>query len=217
MPARWNRRWSNSPSSASISEQLRGRISTALIYPAIVLLTALFASVFLMTFVVPRILEPMIEQGQPLPFPTRVVKGISDFLLSWGWLVAAIGVVAGASFAALLRQERGKRWWHGLVLKLPIIGDLARKQAIVRIAVILSTLLKSGVVFLRATEIARRTTSNRVLRGPRSVRTSDRGRRGYFRSAQAERRVSADGRADFRPGPAIRPTRRNARSARNRV
>src|SRR5438445_654830 len=67
------------------SQQLRGRVSTALIYPGIVLVTALFASIFLMTFVVPKILEPLIEQGQPLPIPTRIVKGASDFLLSWGW------------------------------------------------------------------------------------------------------------------------------------
>src|SRR5438105_10070039 len=54
------------------SAQLKGRVSTALIYPAIVLVTALLATIFLMTFVVPKILEPLIEQGQTRPFPTRV-------------------------------------------------------------------------------------------------------------------------------------------------
>ncbi len=147
------------------SQQLKGKVSTALIYPGIVLTTALLATTFLMTFVVPKILEPLIEQGQPLPFPTRVVKGTSDFLLAWGWLVVlgVLGIIAVC--AALLRTPAGRMWWHRMVLRLPMLGDLVRKQAIVRIAIVISTLLKSGIVFIRALEIAQRTTRNRVIRG----------------------------------------------------
>jgi general secretion pathway protein F len=146
------------------SQQLRGRLSTALIYPTIVLTLAIFASVFLMTFVVPRILEPLIEQGQPLPLPTKIVKSFSDFLLSWGWLLALIVACVVASFSMILRTPRGKLAAHRALLKLPLIGELARKQAIVRIAVVVSTLLKSGIVFVRAVQIAQRTTANLVLR-----------------------------------------------------
>jgi type II secretory pathway component PulF len=146
------------------SQQLKGRIGTALIYPAIVLATAMLATMFLMTFVVPRILEPLIEQGQPLPLPTRIVKGTSDFLLSYGWIIAVAAIAGGASFYTLLRSRRGKWWWHRTILRLPLIGDLARKQAIVRVAIVVSTLLKSGIVFLRALEIAERTTKNLILR-----------------------------------------------------
>lgn len=146
------------------SQQLKGRVSTALIYPAIVLTTALFASIFLMTFVVPKILEPLIEQGQPLPLPTKIVKGGSDFLLSWGWLLALLVISAGCGLAVILRTPGGKWWYHRTILRLPLIGDLARKQAIVRIAIVVSTLLKSGIVFLRALEIAQRTTRNLILR-----------------------------------------------------
>jgi len=146
------------------SEQLRSRVGTALIYPAIVTTLAVVASIFLMTFVVPRILEPLIEQGMPLPFPTRVVKGLSDFVLVWWWLIAALVVGIVATFSAILRTPAGRMGWHRLLLKLPLFGDLVRKQAIVRIAVVLGTLLKSGIVFVRALQIAQRTTSNLVLR-----------------------------------------------------
>ena len=88
MPARSTYRWSGWPSFAS-DRSSRGRIGTALIYPAIVSTIAVFSSIFLMTFVVPRILEPLIEQGLPLPFPTRVVKGAERF--SAGVVVAARG------------------------------------------------------------------------------------------------------------------------------
>jgi type II secretory pathway component PulF len=146
------------------SQQLKGRVGTALIYPGIVLATAAFASVFLMTFVVPRVLEPILEQGQPLPLPTRVVRGVSEFLLGWGWLLAVVAAGAIALFAAAMRRERWRRRWHAFVLRLPLLGDLVRKQEVVRIATVLSTLLKSGTVFLAAVEIAQRTTRNLVIR-----------------------------------------------------
>ncbi|HZK80709.1 MAG TPA: type II secretion system F family protein [Humisphaera sp.] len=146
------------------SEQIKGRIGTALIYPAIVSTIAVFSSIFLMTFVVPRILEPLIEQGIPLPLSTRIVKGASDFVLAWWWVMLPVAVAIASGFAALLRSETGRRRWHAFVLKIPLFGELVRKQAIVRIAIVLSTLLKSGVVFVRALQIAQRTTTNLVLR-----------------------------------------------------
>jgi type II secretory pathway component PulF len=146
------------------SQQLKGRVSTALIYPCIVLATALLATTFLMTFVVPKILEPLVEQGQPLPLPTRIVKGASDFLIAWGWLVLLIVVGAFMAFFAAIRTPTGRMWWHRRILRLPLLGELVRKQAIVRIAIVISTLLKSGIVFIRALEIAQRTTRNQVIR-----------------------------------------------------
>ena len=146
------------------AELLRGRISTALIYPAIVSVLAVGSSVFLMTFVVPRILEPLMELGHPMPLATLIVKGLSDALLAWGWLLAIALAAAACGFAILVRTERGKLAWDRFILRLPVIGDLVRKQAIVRIAVVVGTLLKSGIVFVRALQIAQRTTSNVVIR-----------------------------------------------------
>jgi type II secretory pathway component PulF len=146
------------------SEQFKGKVWTALIYPMIVLTVAIAASLFLMTFVVPRILEPLIEQGQELPLPTRVVKSVSDFVIGWWWLIAACGFAAFIGLGALLRTPRGRMKWDRFILKIPILGDLVRKQAIVRISVVMGTLLKSGVVFVRAVQIAQRTTTNLVLR-----------------------------------------------------
>ena len=145
-------------------EQFRNRISTALIYPCIVLAMALLASIFLMTFVVPRIIQPMVEQHLPLPLPTRIVKSMTDFLLNW-WFLLLSAVATGTLLAgAILRTPSGRLAWHRIVLRLPIVGELIRKQAIVRAAVVTSTLLKSGVVFVRALQIAQRSVGNLVLR-----------------------------------------------------
>jgi type II secretory pathway component PulF len=92
------------------------------------------------------------------------VKATSDFILNWWWLLGATVLTAATVFALFLRSARGRFAWHRFVLRTPILGDLALKQAIVCLAVVLGTLLRSGVVFVRALQIAQRTTSNLVLR-----------------------------------------------------
>jgi general secretion pathway protein F len=169
------------------SGQLKGKVATALIYPCIVLVVAIAASLFLMTFVVPKILAPLVEQGTALPWPTRVVKGISDWLVQWGWVmgVAVVGaMVVGGIF---LSNHGGRLAWHRTILRLPLVGELFRKQAIVHMAVVMVTLLKSGIVFLRAIQIAQRTSRNLALREA---------------LARAERAVAAGG--DI--GPALEQT-----------
>jgi general secretion pathway protein F len=146
------------------SAQLKNKLATALIYPAIVLAMALFATLFLMTFIVPQILAPLVEHGQALPLPTRVVKGASDFILHWWWLIALVTATAACGFAIALRSPRGRAAWHRFVLRVPVLGDLALKQSVVRLAVVLGTLLRSGVVFVRAVQVARRATSNLVIK-----------------------------------------------------
>ena len=146
------------------AEHFKNRLATALIYPLIVTLVGTAAGIFLMTFVVPKILQPLVEQNLPLPLPTRIVKGVSDFLLTWWWLLAAVAFSAIAGASAVLRTTRGRLAWQRLLLRVPVIGSIALKQSVVRVAVVLSTLLKSGVVFVRALQIARRSTGNLPVR-----------------------------------------------------
>lgn len=142
----------------------KNRIVAVLTYPAFVLATALVTSLVLMTVVVPGLLGALAEAGKPLPWPTLVVKAISDFVLHHGWLLLAAIVLIAVLLQLSSRTRRGRYFWHGLQLRFPVVGDLARKQAIARLCVVLSTLLKSGVVFIRALQIAQRATPNLVLR-----------------------------------------------------
>lgn len=141
----------------------RNKLGTVLLYPAIVLVMAVGVSVLLMTVVVPNLLAALVESGRPLPMPTRVVKFVSDLLvMHWPVMVAAIvGFVVGIRIA--LGIPRVKLAWHRAQLRIPVAGELLRKQAIVRLSVLMSTLLRGGVVFVRALEIARQATSNLVL------------------------------------------------------
>jgi len=145
------------------SAKLKNRVVSAMIYPAIVSTVGVVISIFLMTFVVPKVLSVLVESGKELPFATVVVKGLSDFLIGWWWALLAGALAVGLIAGAILRSDRGSMAWHRLQLRIPLIGELVRKQAIARMSMVMATLLKSDVVFVRAVQIARRTVRNRVL------------------------------------------------------
>jgi type II secretory pathway component PulF len=143
---------------------LKNRVASALMYPSIVLAAGLGVSVFLMTYVVPNLLGVLEDSGKDLPLATWVVKGISDVLRSWWWaILAGLGAVA-AAVASVLRSEKGGMAWHRSQLRLPLLGDLIRKQAIARMSMVMAVLLKSDLPFVRTVRIAQRTVNNRVLR-----------------------------------------------------
>ena len=146
------------------SERLRGRLTAALIYPGIVFAMAVVTSVLLMTVVVPNVLEPLRESGAELPLVTRVVERASELLVD-GWWAFLLGLAAlGGAFFWVLRTEWGRLVFDRLVLRLPLLGEVVRKQAVVRVAVVLATLLRSGVVFIEALRIAQGSVGNLVLR-----------------------------------------------------
>jgi len=144
--------------------QFKDRIVASLIYPTIVVLLAIGVSMFLMTVVLPMLLENLVEAGRPLPWPTRVLKAMSDFVTSYLWLVLAIAALTVVLLMAYIRTETGRRKWHQLVFSIPLLGALARKQEISRLAIVVSTLMKNGIVFVDAVDIACRVSKNLLMR-----------------------------------------------------
>ncbi len=146
------------------SAGLKNRVASALMYPSIVLAAGVGVSLFLMTYVVPNLLGVLVDSGKSLPLATVVIKAISDFLLGWWWALLGGAVAAAASLGALLRTDKGAMGWHRMQLKIPLIGELIRKQTIARMSMVMAALLKSDLPFVRAVRIAQRTVGNRVLR-----------------------------------------------------
>jgi type II secretory pathway component PulF len=145
------------------SLQLKDRIVGAITYPAIVLFTSLVVVVFLMTVVVPMLLTSLLEAGAELPWPTQVLKSLSDLLLVHGmWL--GIGVVLSLIVLVFtVRSHRGKLIWDRFLLKVPILGSMIHRQAISRISMVISTLIKSGIEYVDAAKIAAGATRNQHL------------------------------------------------------
>jgi len=143
--------------------QLKGRIGTALIYPGIVLTLATIVTLFLMSYVVPTLLDSLVQAKEQIPALTQAVKAVSGALLNWWWLMLSVlgAVIAAVGWA--LRYESVRRWCHGKQLRMPILGPIIRKQSVARLSIVLATLLRSGVEFVPALRIAKRTTPNLAI------------------------------------------------------
>ena len=146
------------------SAAVRGRIGTALLYPAIVFVVAIGVSLLLMTFVVPKLLGSLIDAGKPIPLVTRIVKAMSDAIVNDWWMGLGLLAVIFVAVAYLLQTARGRSTWDRWQLRIPLIGPAIRKQAISRMTIVMATLMRNGIVFLKAVQIARDTTTNSVLR-----------------------------------------------------
>ncbi len=145
------------------SQRLRGRVVNALLYPLVVCAIGFAVMIFLMTYVVPNLLSTLTQSGKELPALTLAVQSVSRLLIDWWWLL-----LGGLSVLALLVRhfsltEYGGRFMNRCTLWLPVVGELLRKELTSRFAVVLSALLRSGLPFIEALQITRRTLRNRVF------------------------------------------------------
>jgi len=156
--------------------KLKRDVISAMIYPAAVVLLAIGAVAVIMVFVIPQFTQiflGLLGPGEQLPLPTRIVVGISNFLAGWGGLVILATVIASVvGIRFYYRTPNGRKVIDGLLLKLPILGDIFRKIAVARFSRTLSTLLSSGVPILQSLDITARTSGNVVIEAAiNSVRT----------------------------------------------
>lgn len=145
-------------------QQVKGKVLTALIYPIVLAVVALGVITALMTLVVPKVVEQFESMNQGLPLLTRMVIGLSDFMIGWGWLVVLLIALGVAGGAAALRDPANRLAFDGWLLKAPVTGRLTRDLHAARMARTLSTLIASGVPVLEGLTITARTVPNRRLR-----------------------------------------------------
>src|SRR5713101_4663974 len=142
--------------------KLRRAVQSAMIYPVAVIAIAALVIFALLRYAVPTFATLFAGLGVELPLPTRIVIGLSNSVVSFGWMVIlAVG--------ALLY---GLKVWYGtpggrmavdtVVLKIPLIGTLMRKISVARFTRTLGTLITSGVPMLEALAITARTSGNAV-------------------------------------------------------
>ncbi|MBL9106033.1 MAG: type II secretion system inner membrane protein GspF [Myxococcales bacterium] len=144
-------------------EELKGKVTSAMIYPAIMTVLSGGIVTMLMINVVPQITEMFEGMNAELPWNTKFLIWLADLLASW-WLLIGIGF-AGLVwlFRRWRKTEIGRATGDTILLKLPVIGDLARKLSIARFARTLATMLASGVQLLQALDIVRSLLGNYVL------------------------------------------------------
>jgi len=144
--------------------KIKRQIKSAMIYPSVILFVAIAVVALLMIVVVPMLASMFAEMGQALPLPTRIVIVLSDFLSGMGGLVVLVGVIVGfIGFAQLRKTESGLRLTDHIALKLPVMGSLIQKVAVVKFTRTLGTLISSGVPIMEGLLIVARTAGNKVM------------------------------------------------------
>ena len=145
------------------NDALIRKIKGAMVYPAVIFSVAGGAICILLIFVIPTFQTMFASAGIPLPLPTRIVIGMSQFLQSFWWLVIAGVVAAVFGMKTMAANPQGRLLLDKIMLNLPILGDLQRKAAVARFTRTLGTLVSSGVSILEGLEITAKTAGNRVI------------------------------------------------------
>ncbi|MDR1013541.1 MAG: type II secretion system F family protein [Coriobacteriales bacterium] len=141
--------------------RLDSKLQQALVYPAILVVLVIGVVLVIFTFVLPQFMG--LFEGMELPVPTKVVMGLSGFLVAHGIWLAVGASVAAAGLAALLRRPRPRRALDRVLLRLPKIGRLLCIIYTARFARTLSSLYASGIPMIKALAIARGTVGNTYI------------------------------------------------------
>jgi general secretion pathway protein F len=143
--------------------KMRGKVSAALVYPIAMMILGVLVVAFLMTFVVPKIVSSIQERGMPLPWPTEVLITGSDFIRTWWWAMILVIMSLVTLYKMWMRKPEGRLLRDTYLLKLPIFGQLFKKQSTARFAITFATLLKSGIPALECLKILRDIVDNALL------------------------------------------------------
>jgi len=145
-------------------QALKQKAMGALAYPVMLTGVAFMIVLFLMTYVVPQIARVFQSSKQALPFSTRFILGLSDFLMNWGWLLLIIIVAAIFYSRRALAKEDIRLKVDRALLNMPLLGPLLLGFETARFANTMAMLVSANVPILTALHSARSTLSNSVLK-----------------------------------------------------
>jgi type IV pilus assembly protein PilC len=147
------------------AEKVKGKVKSAMMYPAIVLVIAIIIMGFLLVFIVPKFEQIFADMlgGKPLPLLTQIVVGTSRAIqqnILW-IIIGVVGLVMGLRY--FISTPKGSVLFDQFMIKAPLFGDLTKKNAISRFTRTLGTLVTSGVPILQALNITKETAGNAVI------------------------------------------------------
>ena len=143
--------------------RLRGKLIAAMIYPVLMSLVGVAIVMGLFVFIIPKIRRVFESFDAELPWITEFLLGLSDFMVSFWWLLGLIGAGAAFFFRRWKKTEAGARSFDAIILRMPVFGRINRTVAVARFCRTLATLMNSGVPILNAMRITSTVVQNHVL------------------------------------------------------
>ncbi|KTT21396.1 type II secretion system F family protein [Pseudacidovorax intermedius] len=145
------------------TEAIKSKIKSALMYPTAVIVVAFVVVTIIMLFVIPSFKQVFTSFGADLPAPTLFVIGMSEFFVSYWWLI--FGVLIGGGYFTLQAWKRNEKFQQAvdrLLLRLPIFGALIDKSCVARWTRTLSTMFAAGVPLVEALDSVGGASGNSV-------------------------------------------------------
>jgi type IV pilus assembly protein PilC len=142
--------------------ELVSKAKSALIYPAFVMSTFITVMILMFTMVIPKISAILVESGQEIPIYTKIVLGISNFFVSYGFIVLGVVVVLGVIIARFIKTPSGAIIFDQFKLSIPYLSNLYRKLYWARLSDNMNTMLVSGIPMIRALELTSAVINNTI-------------------------------------------------------
>ncbi|MFC1627422.1 type II secretion system F family protein [Patescibacteria group bacterium] len=143
--------------------EFRSKTKGALIYPAIITVAMIIVAVVMMVFVIPKLTGLYDEFGAELPTATRVLIGISNFMVKTWYLMLFLLIGGGYSLAKWIKTASGKAIYDAYMLRLPIVGKLKTKVILTEITRTLALLVAAGISIVEALNIVAGAAGNVVF------------------------------------------------------
>lgn len=142
--------------------EVNQKAKNALIYPAFIVFTFITVMILMLTLVIPKISQILVESGQEIPIYTRVVIAFSDFLVNYGFLIVIALIVAAFFGFRFIKTDAGKVAFDDFKIGVPYVGDLYKKLYLSRLSDNMNTMLASGIPMIKALELTKSVVDNRV-------------------------------------------------------
>lgn len=146
------------------AQSLKRKVQGAMIYPCAVITVAGLIVGFIMYWIIPKFKTIFEDFGVELPQITVSLIGVSDWVVNYWWLIPLIPVALFLTVKIIRKNKTGAYILDRILLKIPLVGQIASKATIARISRTLGTLIASGVPILEALSISRDTAGNVVFK-----------------------------------------------------
>jgi general secretion pathway protein F len=145
------------------SQALKEKVTTALIYPGVLLIMSIVSILVMLTFVVPQFRDMFESAGQALPLPTQIVVAVADAIRNDWWIVLLVVIVIWQLIKWQLANPLRKQDFDGYLLKMPLFGEIILIKEVAVFTRTLGTLLGNGVSILKSMVIVKEIIINKVL------------------------------------------------------
>ena len=144
--------------------ELVGKAKGALIYPAFVVMTFITVMILMFTIVIPKISAILVDSGQDIPFYTKIILGISNFFVSYGFVFLGVVIIGGFFVFRYTKTPSGREAYDQVKLGVPYISTLFKKLYLSRLADNMNTMLVAGIPMMRALELTSSVINNTIYK-----------------------------------------------------